>query len=112
MTMAKDLSGADSQEDTSELEGRMNDTPIPSRHKSSMEGSSEHRFEADEWGRLTLGQRQKHCHRMADEAQTLAMTAPSEIAAAYLKIANDWLQLAAEIQKAGFGRGQEDEARI
>ncbi len=107
MTMAKDPSGADSQEDTSELEGKLNGTPIPSRHKSSMKGSLEHRFEADEWGRLTLEQRQKRCHLMADEAQTLAKTAPSKIAAAYLQIANDWLKLAAEMQESGSGHSKQ-----
>ena len=64
----------------------------------------EHRFEADEWHLLTLEQRIRRCHLMAEEAQKLAKTAPTEIAETYLQIANDWLQLAVEMQNAASGR--------
>ena len=72
-------------------------------HKSSTEGA-EHRFEADEWARLTVEQRVRRCHLMAEDAQKLAKTAPAAIAATYLQVANDWLQLAAEMQDADSGQ--------
>jgi hypothetical protein len=74
----------------------------------------ENRFEADEWHRLTVEQRRRRCLLMAEEAQKLAETASTEIAGIYLQIGNDWLQLAAEMQKAGSGRseGSKDEPRI
>jgi len=63
----------------------------------------EHRFEADEWQRLTVEQRLRRCHLMAEEAQKLAEAAPAEMAGTYLQIATDWLQLATEMQNAGSG---------
>jgi hypothetical protein len=40
---------------------------------------------------------------MAEQAQELAKAAPAEIAETYLRIANDWLRLAIEMQNAGPG---------
>ena len=37
---------------------------------------------------------------MAEQAQALAKAAPAEIAETYLRIANDWLRLAIEMQNA------------
>ena len=78
----------------------MDGAPARGRNKSSTEGALEQRFEADEWGRLTVEQRLRRCHLMAQEARELAKTAPTEIAETYLQIAKDWLQLATEMQKA------------
>ncbi len=65
-------------------------------------GFVEHRFDADEWSGLTTEQRIERCNFMAEEAQKLAKAAPSEIAQTYLQIADEWLQLATEMQN---GRG-------
>jgi hypothetical protein len=72
--------------------------------KLPTERALEHRFEADEWSLLTVEQRVRRCHLMAEEAQKHAKSAPAEIAGTYLQIANDWLQLAAEMQDADSGQ--------
>ena len=74
---------------------------------ASTEEALELRFDADEWDRLTAEQRLRRCHLMAEEAQALAKAAPAEIAGTYLQIANDWLQLAAEMQEADSGHGKQ-----
>lgn len=74
---------------------------------ASTEATLEHRFEAEEWDRLTTEQRRRRCHLMAEEAQALAKAAPAEIAESYLQIANDWLQLAREMQEVDSGHGKQ-----
>ena len=71
--------------------------------KSSTGVDLEHRFEASEWGGLTVEQRIRRCHLMAEQAQELAKAAPTEIAETYLRIARDWRHLAMEMKKAGPG---------
>ena len=61
----------------------------------------EYRFKADEWKNLTTKERGRRCRLMAEEAQALAKGAPPALAETYLRIANDWLTLAMEIEQSG-----------
>jgi hypothetical protein len=61
----------------------------------------EYRFKADEWTKLSPADRARRCRFMAREAQTLAKGASPAIALSYSKIAQDWLQLAEEIERSG-----------
>ena len=61
----------------------------------------EYRFNADEWATLTTEQKMRRCDLLEEEARKLAKSAPPELAAVYLRIANDWFELAAEIERAG-----------
>ena len=58
----------------------------------------EYRFKADEWRNLTAAQRAKRCRLMAEEAMDLAKNADPQMREAYLRIAQDWLGLAKEIE--------------
>ena len=58
----------------------------------------DYRFKADEWRNLTSAERARRCRLMAQEAQDLAKSAPAPMAETYLRIAGDWLALAAEIE--------------
>jgi hypothetical protein len=58
----------------------------------------EYRFNAEDWATLTTEQRVRRCHLLAEQARKLADTAPPAMAATYLRIADDWLTLAAEIE--------------
>jgi hypothetical protein len=65
----------------------------------------DYRFKADEWQDLTPAQRVRRCRLMAEEAQELAKNAPTNVAEAYLRIADEWLTLAVEIEQAGGSQG-------
>ena len=57
----------------------------------------EHRF-MDEWKNLTPAQKARSCRRMAEEPRALATGASSDLRLHYIKIAEQWLQLAIEIE--------------
>ena len=57
-------------------------------------------FKAEEFLSLTPQERVKWCRRMAQEAETLASTANSELRAAYADLAKQWALLAEEIARA------------
>ena len=59
------------------------------------------RFAADEWSALTTAERCMRCQRMAEEAMKLAAGARDELAKGYLKLAEQWLRLAADIERDG-----------
>jgi hypothetical protein len=60
----------------------------------------DYRFKAEEWALLTAAERARRCRLMAEEATTLAKSAPPKMKQSYLSIANDWTKLAAEIEQA------------
>jgi len=60
----------------------------------------EYRFNAEEWKGLTPQQRASRCRLMAGEARALADEATSDVKFSYLKIADDWMRLADEIERA------------
>jgi hypothetical protein len=53
---------------------------------------------ADEWIRLTRPEQARRCRSMAEEARTLAKSASLTTKAAYLMLAQNWLELATEIE--------------
>ena len=59
----------------------------------------EYRFKAEEWNGLTPQQRASRCRLMAGEARALADGAAADLKLSYLKIADDWMQLADEIER-------------
>jgi hypothetical protein len=59
----------------------------------------DYRFKAEEWKSLTPQQRASRCRLMAGEARALAEAAASDVKLLYLKIAEDWTQLADEIER-------------
>lgn len=59
----------------------------------------EYRFKAEEWKTLTPQQRASRCRLMAGEARALAEEAPPDVKLSYLKIADDWMQLADEMER-------------
>ena len=59
----------------------------------------EYRFKAEEWKSLTPQQRASRCRLMAEEARTLAEGAAPDVKLFYLKIADDWIQLADEVER-------------
>jgi hypothetical protein len=60
----------------------------------------EYRFKAEEWKSLTPQQRASRCRLMAREARALADECAADVKLSYLKIADDWIQLADEIERA------------
>ena len=56
-------------------------------------------FDAEEWRELTLAQKARRCRLMSEEAQKIAKGERAEIAASYLRMAEDWLDLAKEIER-------------
>jgi hypothetical protein len=60
----------------------------------------EYRFKAEEWKSLTAQQKAIRCRLMAGEARALADGAAPEVRLSYWKIADDWIQLADEIERA------------
>jgi hypothetical protein len=60
----------------------------------------EYRFRAEEWKTLSPESRAKRCRLLADEARVLASGAPRHLAPSYLRIAEDWVALAIEIEQA------------
>ena len=59
----------------------------------------EYRFKAEEWKNLTPQQRASRCRLMAGEARTLAAGAAPDVKLSYLKIADDWMRLADQIER-------------
>jgi hypothetical protein len=59
----------------------------------------EYRFNAEEWKSLTPQQRVTRCRLMAGEARALADTTAPDTNLHYLKIADDWMRLAEEIER-------------
>jgi len=59
-----------------------------------------HGFEAGEWDRLTPAERIRYCGLMAEEARALAEIALPRMKEIYLKLAGQWLDLAAEISRS------------
>jgi hypothetical protein len=59
------------------------------------------RFGAKEWSDILAEERPRRCRLMAEEAQKLAQDAPDHLSKAYLRIAQAWLQLADDMERAG-----------
>ena len=59
----------------------------------------DYRFKADEWNALTPAERVRRCLLWAVEAQQLADTAPPTVTAIYQNIADQWENLAEEIEQ-------------
>ena len=59
----------------------------------------EYRFKAEEWKSLTPQQRASRCRLMAGEARALADEGDPGVKLSYLKIAEDWMRLADEIER-------------
>jgi hypothetical protein len=59
----------------------------------------EYRFKAEEWNSLTPQQRASRCRLMAGEARDLAEGAAAHLKLSFLKIANEWMELADEIER-------------
>lgn len=60
----------------------------------------EYRFKSDEWKNLAPEQRVRRCHLMAEEAQTLAAGASADLGLSYMRIAEEWMKLADDIERA------------
>ena len=58
----------------------------------------EYRFKVDEWQNMTPAERTRRCRLMAEEARALATGASGDLRRRYLGIAEEWLQLAIEIE--------------
>ena len=59
----------------------------------------DYRFKADEWDRLTPEECAKRCRLLASEAEALAKNALPDMKAEYLRLADNWLRLAKEIER-------------
>ena len=57
------------------------------------------RFDADEWKGMTREQRIKRCAVLAEQAQKLANDANAKFKPLYLRLADEWLTLAQEMQR-------------
>ena len=55
---------------------------------------------SDEWYSLSREERVRRCRRMAAEAEELAANASLEMKDPYVMLANNWLQLASEIEQS------------
>lgn len=60
----------------------------------------DHRFDSDEWDRLTPTQRIDLCRLMADESRKLSARATPELERIYLNLADQWSALASQFEKA------------
>ena len=60
----------------------------------------EYRFKAEEWKNLSPENRARRCRLLAEEARALANGAPHHLADSYLRIADDWTELAIDIERA------------
>jgi hypothetical protein len=52
----------------------------------------------EEWNNLTPAKRARRCRLMAQEARSLATRASPDLRLHYIQIAEEWLQLAIEIE--------------
>ena len=59
----------------------------------------EYRFKADVWQQLTPAEQIQRCHLWAAEAQALADKAAPGLGHNYQRIADQWLELAREIEQ-------------
>ena len=57
-------------------------------------------FNAESWNDMLPRERVRRCMMFAHEAQQLASMAAPEVKASYVDLANQWLTLATEIEKA------------
>jgi hypothetical protein len=57
-------------------------------------------FDAERWNEMPREERVRRCLMFAHEAQQLASEAAPEIKDSYVGLANRWLALATEIEKA------------
>ena len=62
------------------------------------------RYPTDEWQDLTPAQRARLCHLKAEEAHHLAEGASPDQEFAYMRIAEDWLRLAGDIEGTELNR--------
>jgi hypothetical protein len=69
---------------------------VPSRF---MVGAMDRRFAANEWEALTLAERIARCALLAEEALKLAENASPAMREGYLKLAEQWLDLASEMRR-------------
>jgi hypothetical protein len=60
----------------------------------------EYRFKAQDWRKLTTAEKVKRCLLLAEEAQALADDASPHLSRSYHRIADAWLQLAGDIERA------------
>lgn len=60
----------------------------------------EYRFKSEEWKNLTSEQRVRRCHLMAEQAQALAEGASEDMRPSYMRIAEEWMKLAGDIERA------------
>ncbi len=58
-------------------------------------------FEAEHWAQMTNAQRIERCREYAREAELIAQSAHSDHKTQYTKIAEQWLRLAAELERFG-----------
>ena len=63
-------------------------------------GAVDFRFNAEEWARMTPAQRIARCAVLAEEALKLADQADGKFRPKYLQLADQWLTLAREMQRA------------
>jgi hypothetical protein len=56
------------------------------------------RFAADEWVKISVAERIRRCAILAEEALKLAETASPAMREHYLKLSEQWLGLASEMQ--------------
>ena len=59
----------------------------------------EYRFKSEEWKNLTSEQRVRRCQLMAEEAQALAAGASEDMRQSYMRIAEEWMKLAGDIER-------------
>jgi hypothetical protein len=55
---------------------------------------------AEEWRLLSPEEQGKRCRRMAEEAQALSIGADPAVKLSYIKIAEEWLKLAQEVERS------------
>lgn len=61
--------------------------------------SLEFRFDAEQWRSMTTAERSRRCRAMAEQALAEAMQADATRKEVYLDLSQDWLTLAAEIER-------------
>jgi len=65
------------------------------------EPESKFQFDVEEWRGMTTAERSRRCRVMAEQTLAVAMQSDSTRREAYLSLSQDWLTLAAEIERAG-----------
>jgi hypothetical protein len=59
-----------------------------------------YRFKAEDWQKMSASEKMKRCFLMAEEAQALADDVAPGLSRSYHRIADAWLQLAGDIERA------------